>query len=95
MKEIQYASLDYLFKSNAQIAVIYKYLKTHVATASMVAKETGIPQKNICRYKRSLEQSGLLCQTKKAYCHETGFMAWYLTTDNKLFKQNQQLQLFY
>ncbi|MDI5897017.1 hypothetical protein, partial [Flavobacterium yafengii] len=38
-----------------QEKTIFHYLKNHTATASMVSKSTGIPQKCICRYKRDLE----------------------------------------
>jgi len=68
-----------------QKKIILDYLKNHEATASMVAKVTGIPQKNICRYKRNLENAGLLKQMYKALCKETGNKAWYLSTDPKLF----------
>jgi len=47
----------------------------------MVAAATGVPQKNICRYKRDLEKAGRLWEITKAACKLTGFKAWYLTTD--------------
>ena len=37
--------------NNNQIKTIFEYLQEHIATASMISNETGIPQKNICRYK--------------------------------------------
>ena len=64
-----------------QLKTIFQYLKKHVATASMVSVATGIPQKNICRYKRDLEKAGRLWETKKGLCKQTGFKAWYLTTN--------------
>ena len=64
-----------------QLQTIFEYLQTHIATASMIAKNTGISQKNICRYKRDLEKAGRLWEIKKTTCKETGFKAWYLTTD--------------
>jgi hypothetical protein len=60
----------------------------------MVANVTGIPQKNICRYKRDLELSGRLWEVEKKHCKQTGFRAWYLTTDPKKASVNKQLQLF-
>lgn len=64
-----------------QITTIFHYLQDHTATASMVSKETGIPQKNICRYKKDLEKKGLLKEVAKRKCRLTGFPAWYLTTN--------------
>ena len=66
---------------NTQLQTIFQYLKKNVATASMVAKATKVPQKNICRYKRDLEKAGRIWETVKTTCKETGFKAWYLTTD--------------
>jgi len=68
-----------------QIITIFQYLKHCTATASMVSAATGIPQKNICRFKRDLEKSGLLCEVEKKLCKQTGFKAWYLTTNPALF----------
>lgn len=67
-----------------QKKTIFIYLQNHDATASMIAKATSIPQKNICRYKRDLENSGQLKELYKAPCKETGNLAWYLTTNSKL-----------
>ena len=78
-------SKDKCFK--AQKKTIFEFLKVHTATASMVSKATGIPQKNICRYKRDLEKSGLLAETERELCKATSFRAWYLTTNKDLFPQ--------
>ena len=77
-----------------QLKTVFEYLQGNVATASMVAKATGVPQKNICRYKRDLEESGKLSQLVKSTCKETGFKAWYLSTDPHKIKSNHQLNLF-
>lgn len=66
-----------------QLKKVYEYLQEHTATASMVAHETGIPQKNVCRYKRELEKSGKLWEVEPKLCEVTGCKAWYLTTDKK------------
>ena len=79
---------------NNQILTIFKYLENHIATASMVTKATGIPQKNICRYKRDLEKAGRLWEIEKKKCKETGFLAWYITTNPKYSPKFQQLTLF-
>lgn len=70
---------------NTQIKTIFHYLQNHIATASMVSKATGIAQKNITRYKRDLEQRGLLYEVERKLCKLTGFKAWYITTNKKLF----------
>lgn len=76
-----------------QIKTIFEFLKSEVATASMITAATGVPQKCITRYKRDLEKAGRLWEVKRTYCKETGFMAWYLTTDPRKVP-NQQLNLF-
>lgn len=68
-----------------QLKTIFQYLQEHIATASMVSAATGIPQKNICRYKRDLEKAGRLYEIEKKLCKKTGFKAWYLTTNPDLF----------
>lgn len=70
-----------------QLKTIFHYLQNHTATASMVAKATGIPQKSICRYKRNLEKEGLLYEVEKKLCKATNFRAWYLTTNPELFPE--------
>jgi len=64
-----------------QLQTIFQYLQENVATASMVADATGVPQKCITRYKRDLEKVGKLWEIRKTTCKKTGFKAWYLTTD--------------
>lgn len=77
---------------HTQLQTIFQYLIENIATASMVADATGVPQKNICRYKRDLELSGQLWEITKTICKKTGFKAWYLTTD-KTKAPNHSLQL--
>ncbi|MFN5443405.1 MAG: hypothetical protein ACK48V_04175 [Crocinitomicaceae bacterium] len=77
-----------------QLKTIFLYLQENVATASMVSEATGIPQKNICRFKRDLELSGRLWEIEKKLCKKTGFRAWYLTTDPLKAPLNNQLKLF-
>ena len=72
---------DKIKPSKPQILTIFEYLKEHVATASMITEATGIPQKNICRYKRDLEKEGRLWEVEKKPCQKTGRKAWHLTTD--------------
>jgi hypothetical protein len=82
---------DTIFTS--QIQTIFHYLKEHVCTASMLSNATGIPQKNICRYKRDLEQAGRLWEIEKKACQLTGFKAYYLTTDETKALKSNQLKL--
>lgn len=77
-----------------QMRTIFRYLQTHVATASMITAATGIAQKNICRYKRDLEKSGLLWEIEKRPCKHTGHRAWYLTTDPSKAPRQNQLSMF-
>lgn len=79
-----------LFK--VQTKVFFEYLKTHLATASMVAKATGIPQKNITRFKREFEKAGLLVEVMRTHCKETGFKAWYLSTNPEIIKSIAKTQ---
>lgn len=79
---------------STQLETIFHYLQEHSATASMVSARTGIPQKNICRYKRDLEKGGRLWEIEKRFCKETGFRAWYLTTNPENAPISNQLTLF-
>jgi hypothetical protein len=80
------------FKS--QLKTIFQYLQEHIATASMVSAATGIPHKNICRYKRDLEKAGRLWEIEKKLCKQTSFKALYLTTNHEQAPFNNQLNLF-
>jgi hypothetical protein len=77
-----------------QLKLVYYYLKDNTATASMVTKATGVTQKNICRYKRTLERAGRLWEVEKKRCRHTGCKAWYLTTNENKAPMNNQLRLF-
>ena len=70
----------------AQMKVYFEYLKTNVASNSMVTDATGIPQKCLTRYKRTFEKQNLLCQMYRKRCKITSRMVWYLTTNQTLFK---------
>ena len=68
----------------AQTKIYFQYLQTHIATNSMVSKATGIPQKNLTRYKREFEDAGLLFEVYKGICKHTKHRATYLTTNKAL-----------
>lgn len=72
----------------------YLYLRDKIVTCSMVSKALEIPQKNLTRFKRQLEQSGLLWEVYKDYCEITGHKSWYITTNNSLSPKSNQLNLF-
>lgn len=76
-----------LKRRRTQLKTIFRYLQEHTATASMVESATGVKQKNICRYKKDLEEQGLLYEVEKKLCKVTGFRAWYLTTNPDLFPE--------
>ncbi|MGO4820950.1 MULTISPECIES: hypothetical protein [unclassified Flavobacterium] len=65
----------------------FNYLKKHVATNSMVTAKTGIPQKNLTRFKRQFQKKGLLFEVFTGICQKTKFRATYLTTSLELFKK--------
>jgi hypothetical protein len=78
-----------------QIQRFYDYLLLNIATCSMVTEATGIPQKNLCRYKRELEKMGVLCVMYRDVCRHTGCKAGYLTTNPQIRKKyGIQLSLF-
>jgi DNA-binding MarR family transcriptional regulator len=80
-------------KRLTQMQIIFAYLQTNVATASMITEATGILQKNITRRKRDLEKAGRLWQVTRKRCAETKRLAWYLTTDPSKAPQQRQLTL--
>ncbi len=82
-------------KKLTQLKTIFLFLQDNVATASMLSDVTGIPKKNICRYKIDLEKTGRLWEIDKVKCKKTGFNAWYLTTNpDKAPDNSQQINLF-
>ena len=62
----------------------FQYLQTHIATNSMVTEATGIKQKNLTRYKATLQKQGLLFEVYKGICKHTKHRASYLTTNKAL-----------
>ena len=94
LNELVFNSLGKGSHFDNETEILYNYLKDNVATASMVSKATGIPQKNICRYKRDLEQLGKLWIVRIGKCQDTGCDAGYLTTNPALAPRNYQLSLF-
>ena len=65
----------------------YQYLRTRTATGSMVVVNTGIPHKNVTRFKREFEKSGLLVEVNKVKCSITKRYAWEITTNPEIISQ--------
>lgn len=84
---------NYSNEELSELKRMYLYLQTHTATASMIEAALNIRQKNICRYKRRLEDEKKLWQVKEKLCNITGFKAWYLTTDPKQRPKDNQYKL--
>jgi hypothetical protein len=82
---ITYQSKDKVLKK--QIKTIFQYLENNTATNTMVSHNTGVSQKNICRFKRDLEKQGLLIEVEKKLCKITGFSAWYLSTNKDIINK--------
>ena len=79
-------------KDKSQIQRMYEYLLTNIATASMLEQTLNIKQKCITRHKRELENNGYLYEVCHQKCKETGFKAWYLSTDPYLNPMKNQLK---
>lgn len=77
-----------------QEGIVYHYLQSHVATASMVEEFTGVKQKCVTRIKAKLEKKGVLWEVKQMPCKITGCKAWYLTTNPELNLDCIQFDLF-
>lgn len=73
------------FKS--QLIQYYEYLQKNTATNSMVEQAIGIKQKNLTRYKATLEEEGNLVVVLKGFCKVTGFPADYLSTNKEIIKK--------
>lgn len=73
------------FKS--QLIRYYEYLQKNTATNSMVEQAIGIKQKNLTRYKVTLEDQGSLVVVYRGFCEVTGFLADYLSTNKEIIKK--------
>lgn len=69
---------------DSQKEVFKAYISENIATCSMVSAQTGIPHKNLTRYKTELEEKGLLKVLFVTNCKVTGFKAQYLTTNTDI-----------
>lgn len=69
-----------------QLQIFNEYLKKNTVTCSMASKILNIPQKNLTRYKRTLQKAGKLKVCFLAECKITNYKAEYLTTNPDLIK---------
>lgn len=74
------------YSKTSDLKTVLSYLNNHIATGSMVCKNTTVEHKNFTRRKRTLEDAGLLQEVKQGLCKVTNQRAWYLTTNKNLFK---------
>ncbi len=72
--------------SESQFRAFRNYLSKNTATCSMASDALGIPQKNLTRYKRSLQEAGQLVEVFESECPITGFKAAFLSTNQVLIK---------
>jgi hypothetical protein len=79
------------YSKTTQVLKIFRYLQNNTATASMISKATGIPQKSITSCKKKLEISGLLREVEKQKCEITGCLSWYLTCKPDFVNSNKNL----
>lgn len=79
----------------AQIEEFANYLTDKAVTATMVNRATSIEQKNITRYKRTLEKRGKLIVAFKQRCKVTKRRnVQYITTNPELIRNHpEQLKL--
>ena len=77
-----------------ELQAVYEYLKTNVATATMVSVALNIYRPSLCRRKRTLELAGHLIEVKKGYCKITNHVAAFLTTDPTMVPINPQFKMF-
>ncbi len=80
-------------KYQNEIQILFDYLQDYVVTATMATTATGIVQKSICRYKRTLEKMGLLYVIEKKPCAITGLPAQWITTNPFLIPKSTDCQL--
>lgn len=66
---------------NAEKQRFLSFLERNTATTTMASRLTGIPQKNLCRYKKMLFDDGLIVELFKTKCRITGRVAAYLTAN--------------
>lgn len=70
-----------------QLQRYYNYLQENTATNSMVEKAIGIHQKNLTRYKTTLENQGKIVVVCRKTCEVTGFKADYLSTNEEVIQK--------
>jgi hypothetical protein len=64
---------------------VYDHLQTRTASLGMVHTSKGFDQREIRNIVRELERKGLAMKVEKRRCKTAGALAWYYTTNPKLF----------
>ena len=79
-----------------QILTVFKAFQTDTPkTMLQVSTETGIRRANLCRYLAMFQKQGKIQLLYKTICTISKYRAGYYTTNEKLFKSNDnQLKLF-
>jgi hypothetical protein len=84
MKITPKISLNFDKNKDTKIKLFQQYLSLNICTIAIASKALNISEKNLCQYKRLLEKQGLLYKVYHGICKETGFRAYYITTNAKL-----------
>lgn len=79
---------------HSQLVRFYEFLKRNTVTCTQASVMLGIPQKSLCRLKRSLEKSGQLWEVSRTICPVTNHYAATLTTNPASAPVSNQLNLF-
>ncbi len=73
--------------------IFYQYLLENTCTCSMASEVLGIKQKNLCRYKKELQDLNLLWEVDYKHCEITGYKAQWLTCNADLIHPIDKAQL--
>lgn len=77
-------------KNTSQEKSILSFVQDNIATNTMISKATGISRPSICRYKKNLEERGLIFEVERKLCKITGYPAWYLTANKDLISKKNR-----
>ena len=84
---------DDYFKSQMKIA--FEAFHKSPKTMLMVSVETGIMRASICRYVSEWRENDKIQLVKTGLCKVSNHEAGYLTTNQELFPESNQLELDY
>ena len=78
----------------AQLEKTFQAFKDKPKTMLQVSKETGIMRASICRYVAHLKKRKKIVTVKKGTCPLSKHKAQFLSTDEKYFPKEAELELF-